>query len=86
MTGNSYDAVKASQDKLKVFVGSGQLVFMVVVLGTSCNEAAPEVNMLAAIIYLQALEQQREINKVVSILGSKTLISKRSCWRRCQSH
>jgi hydrogenase large subunit len=33
---------------------------------------APEVNMLAAHHYLQALEQQREINKVVSILGSKT--------------
>ncbi len=33
---------------------------------------APEVNLLAATHYLQALEYQRSINQVVAILGSKT--------------
>jgi hydrogenase large subunit len=33
---------------------------------------SPEVNLLAATHYFQALEYQRQINKVVAILGSKT--------------
>jgi hydrogenase large subunit len=71
--GNSYDAVKASQDKLKTFVGSGQLgIYGSGYWGHPAMKLAPEVNMLAAHHYLQALEQQREINKVVAILGSKT--------------
>jgi hydrogenase large subunit len=32
----------------------------------------PEVNLLAAVHYLQALDYKRRINKVVTILGSKT--------------
>ena len=72
-TGNSYDAVKASQDKLKTFVGSGQLgIYGSGYWGHPAMKLAPEVNMLAAHHYLQALEYQREINKVVAILGSKT--------------
>jgi hydrogenase large subunit len=72
-SGNSYDAVKASQDRLKTFVGSGQLgVYGSGYWGHPAMKLAPEVNMLAAHHYLQALEQQREINKVVAILGSKT--------------
>lgn len=71
--GNSYNAVKASQDRLKTFVGSGQLgVYGSGYWGHPAMKLAPEVNMLAAHHYLQALEYQREINKVVSILGSKT--------------
>ena len=71
--GNSYNAVKASQDRLKAFVGSGQLgIYGSGYWGHPAMKLAPEVNMLAAHHYLQALEQQREINKVVSILGSKT--------------
>ena len=40
--------------------------------GHPAMKLSPEVNMLAAHHYLQALEYQREINKVVAILGSKT--------------
>ena len=32
----------------------------------------PEVNLLAVSHYLQALDYQRKINKVVTLLGSKT--------------
>ena len=72
-TGNSYNEVKASQDRLKTFVGSGQLgVYGSGYWGHPAMKLSPEVNMLAAHHYLQALEYQREINKVVSILGSKT--------------
>jgi hydrogenase large subunit len=72
-TGNSYDAVKASQDRLKTFVGSGQLgVYGSGYWGHPAMKLSPEVNLLAAHHYLQALEYQREINKVVAILGSKT--------------
>jgi len=72
-TGNSYDAVKASQDRLKTFVGSGQLgIYGSGYWGHPAMKLSPEVNMLAAHHYLQALEHQREINKVVAILGSKT--------------
>ncbi len=71
--GNSYQAVKESQDRLKTFVGSGQLgVYGSGYWGHPAMTLPPEVNMLAAHHYLQALEQQREINKVVGILGSKT--------------
>lgn len=72
-TGNSYNEVKASQDRLKTFVGSGQLgVYGSGYWGHPAMKLSPEVNMLAAHHYLQALEYQREINKVVAILGSKT--------------
>ncbi len=72
-TGNSYNDVKASQDKLKVFIGSGQLgIYGSGYWGHPAMKLSPEVNMLAAHHYLQALEYQREINKVVGILGSKT--------------
>lgn len=71
--GNSYDAVKASQDKLKTFVASGQLgIYGSGYWGHPAMKLSHEVNMLAAHHYLQALEYQREINKVVGILGSKT--------------
>jgi hydrogenase large subunit len=71
--GNSYSEVKASQDKLKTFVGSGQLgVYASGYWGHPAMKLSPEVNMLAAHHYLQALEYQREVNKVVAILGSKT--------------
>ena len=71
--GNSYTAVKDSQDRLKTFVGSGQLgVYGSGYWGHPAMKLSPEVNMLAAHHYLQALEYQREINKVVGVLGSKT--------------
>lgn len=71
--GNSYEAVKTSQDKLKTFVASGQLgIYGSGYWGHPAMKLSHEVNMLAAHHYLQALEYQREINKVVGILGSKT--------------
>jgi len=70
---NGYQDIKAAQDRLKTFVGSGQLgVYGSGYWGHPAMKLSPEVNMLAAAHYLQALEYQREINKVVSILGSKT--------------
>lgn len=70
---NSYQEIKAAQDKLKTFVASGQLgIYGSGYWGHPAMKLSPEVNMLAAAHYLQALEYQREINKVVGILGSKT--------------
>ncbi len=72
-TGNSYSEIKASQDRLKTFVESGQLgVYASGYWGHPAMKLSPEVNMLAAHHYLQALQYQREVNKVVAILGSKT--------------
>lgn len=72
-TGNSPQAIKATQDRLKKFVGTGQLgVFASGYWGHPAMKLSPEVNLLAATHYLQALDYQRRINKVVAILGSKT--------------
>ncbi len=71
--GNYYQDIKQAQDKLRTFVASGQLgVYGSGYWGHPAMKLSPEVNMLAAAHYLQALEYQREINKVVAILGSKT--------------
>lgn len=71
--GNSYHEIKAVQDKLKGFVASGQLgPFGSGYWGHKAMKLKPEVNLLAATHYLQALEYQRKINQVVAILGSKT--------------
>jgi len=71
--GNSYPEIKAVQDRLKNFVGSGQLgPFGSGYWGHKAMKLKPEVNLLAATHYLQALEYQRKINQVVAILGSKT--------------
>jgi hydrogenase large subunit len=71
--GNSYPEIKAVQDRLKGFVGSGQLgPFGSGYWGHPAMKLKPEVNLLAATHYLQALEYQRKINQVVAILGSKT--------------
>ncbi len=70
---NSQKEMKAAQDRLKTFVNSGQLgVFASGYWGHPAMKLPPEVNLLAAAHYLQALEYQRKINKVVAILGSKT--------------
>ena len=70
---NSQHEMKAAQDRLKNFVGSGQLgIYGNGYWGHSAMKLPPEVNLLASAHYLQALEYQRRINKVVSILGSKT--------------
>jgi hydrogenase large subunit len=61
------------RDKLKAFVDSGQLgPFASGYWGHPAMKLPPEVNLLAAAHYLQALEYQRIANKIVTVLGSKT--------------
>ena len=70
---NSYQEFKQTQDKLKKLVDSGQLgPFSSGYWGHPAMQLEPDVNLVAAVHYLQALEYQRKINKVVTILGSKT--------------
>ncbi len=70
---NSEQEIKAVQEKFKGFVGSGQLgIFASGYWGHPAMKLSPDVNLLAATHYFQALEYQRKINKVVAILGSKT--------------
>ena len=61
------------RDKLQTFVDSGQLgVFASGYWGHPAMKLPPDVNLLAATHYMQALEVQRTANKIVTILGSKT--------------
>jgi hydrogenase large subunit len=61
------------QEKMKTFVGSGQLgVFGSGYWGHPAMKLPPEVNLLALVHYMQALEYQRKANQIVAILGSKT--------------
>jgi hydrogenase large subunit len=70
---NSYEEIKAARNKLQTLVDSGQLgIYGSGYWGHPAMKLSPEVNLLAATHYLQALEYQRSINKVVAILGSKT--------------
>lgn len=70
---NSVTEIKETQERLKTLVNSGQLgIFGSGYWGHPAMKLAPEVNLLAVTHYLQALEYQRKINKVVAILGSKT--------------
>jgi len=70
---NSAQEFKAVQEKMKNFVSSGQLgVFGSGYWGHPAMKLSPEVNLMATVHYLQALEYQRTINKVVAVLGSKT--------------
>lgn len=70
---NSYQEFKQTQDKLKALVESGQLgPFASGYWGHPAMHLDPDVNLVAAAHYFQALEHQRKINKVVTILGSKT--------------
>ena len=70
---NTVAEIKASQDRLKAFVGSGQLgIYGNGYWGHPAMKLHPDVNLLAAHHYLQALHYQRRVNMIVSILGSKT--------------
>ncbi len=70
---NSTKHLKAFQDRLKGFVGTGQLgIFANGYWGHPAMKLPPEVNLIAAAHYLEAFEYQRQINKIVGILGSKT--------------
>jgi hydrogenase large subunit len=71
--GNSVHEFEAAKNRLQTLVNSGQLgIFSSGYWGHPAMKLTPEVNLLAATHYLQALEYQRRINKVVAILGSKT--------------
>ncbi len=70
---NSHQEFKQTQDRLKTLLTSGQQgVFASGYWGHPAMKLPPEVNLIAASHYFQALEYQRKINKVVTILGSKT--------------
>ncbi|MGQ9921551.1 MAG: nickel-dependent hydrogenase large subunit [Desulfobacca sp.] len=70
---NNYRELQAVQGKLTAVVNSGQLgPFANGYWGHPAMKLPPEVNLLAAAHYLQALEYQRKANMIVSILGSKT--------------
>ena len=70
---NSVPAIRQVRDRLQTFVGSGQLgVFASGYWGHPAMKLPPDVNLLAATHYLQALEVQRAANKIVTILGAKT--------------
>jgi hydrogenase large subunit len=71
--GNSHAVMADTQEKLKTFVGSGQLgVFTNGYWGHPAMKLSPDANLMAVTHYLQALEAQRWANKIVSTLGSKT--------------
>src|SRR5664279_401832 len=70
---NSKREMEAVKEKLASFVAGGQLgIFTNGYWGHPAMKLPPEVNLLAVAHYLQALEYQRKVNKVVTILGSKT--------------
>ena len=70
---NSYQEFKQTQERLKKLIDSGQLgPFSSGYWGHPAMQLDPDVNLIAAVHYFQALEYQRKINKVVTILGSKT--------------
>ena len=70
---NTVQELSAVQQRLKKLVESGQLgIFANGYWGHPAMKLTPEVNLLAAAHYLQALEYQRIANQIVSILGSKT--------------
>ena len=71
--GNSVQEFTKVQKKLQGFVDSGQLgVFGSGYWGHPAMKLPPEVNLLAVVHYLQALDYQRRANQIVAILGSKT--------------
>jgi len=70
---NSKEVMVQTQEKLKSFVGTGQLgPFTNGYWGHPAMKLSPEINLVAVAHYLQALDIQRQANKIVTILGSKT--------------
>lgn len=69
---NSATYFKAVQDKLKAFVERGQLgIFSNGYWGHPAYKLPPEANLMAVAHYLEALDWQREVIKMMAILGSK---------------
>ena len=71
--GNSVQEFTKVQERMKAFVESGQLgVFGSGYWGHPAMKLPPEVNLMAVVHYMQALDYQRRANQIVGILGSKT--------------
>ncbi|TVR98467.1 MAG: hydrogenase 2 large subunit [Rhodospirillales bacterium] len=70
---NSEHEFAQVQGRLQAFVDSGQLgVFGSGYWGHPAMKLPPEVNLMAVVHYMQALDYQRRANNIVAILGSKT--------------
>jgi len=70
---NSEAEFRKVQQKLEGLVASGQLgIFQNGYWGHKAMKLPPEVNLIAVAHYLQALEYQRNANRIVAILGGKT--------------
>src|SRR5512134_1307160 len=71
--GNGRKDMEAVKKKLEEFVKGGQLgIFTNGYWGHPAMKLPPEVNLLAVVHYLEALEYQRKALQVVAILGGKT--------------
>ncbi|HXY29808.1 MAG TPA: nickel-dependent hydrogenase large subunit [Gemmatimonadaceae bacterium] len=69
---NSVPHFREVQEKLKKFVGSGQLgIFANGYWGHPAYVLPPEVNLLAAVHYLDALDWQRDVVRLHTIFGGK---------------
>lgn len=70
---NSSEEFTKVQQKIRDLVASGQLgIFANGYWGHKTMKLSPEVNLIAVAHYLQALECQRDANRVVAILGGKS--------------
>lgn len=70
---NSSEEFTKVQQKIHDLVASGQLgIFANGYWGHKAMKLSPEVNLIAVAHYLQALECQRDANRVVAILGGKS--------------
>jgi len=70
---NGPHEMKAVQERLQTFVGSGQLgPFASGFWGHPAMKLPPDVNLLAVAHYMQALDVQNYANKIVAILGGKS--------------
>lgn len=70
---NSAEEFAKVQQKIKALVASGQLgIFANGYWGHPAMNLPPEINLIAVAHYLQALECQRDANRVVALLGGKS--------------
>lgn len=70
---NSENEFRNVQQKIQKLVDSGQLgIFANGYFGHPAMKLPPEINLIAVAHYLQALECQRDANRVVGLLGGKT--------------
>ena len=69
---NSTSYFRMIQDRVKTFVGSGQLgIFTNGYWGHPAYKLPPEVNLLAVAHYLEALDWQRDVIRLHTIFGGK---------------